>query len=74
MNWRRRTYQVVQDLVTNDLNHFKRLGGCNRVNENITVDSNEMLGVQNRVLILKNPKLATISFPSLERVSFELSM
>lgn len=47
-----RTDEVVEDLVTNDLDHLKGLHRRNRVDEDIAVDSDEVLRVQNAVLIL----------------------
>lgn len=46
------TDEVVEDLVADDLDHLKGLHRRNRVDEDIAVDSNEVLRVQNAVLIL----------------------
>jgi len=47
------THKVVQDLVADDLNHLKGLSGSNRVDQNIAMDTDEVLGIQDRVLILR---------------------
>lgn len=47
------THEVVQDLVADDLYHLKGLSGSNRVDQNIAMDTDEVLGIQDRVLILK---------------------
>ena len=43
---------MVEDLVADDLDHLEGLHGSNRVDQNIAVDSDEVLGVQDTVLIL----------------------
>lgn len=47
-----RTHQVVQKLLTDDLDHLEGGLGGNRVDEHVTVDTNEVLAVHNAVLIL----------------------
>lgn len=41
-----RTYKVVQDLVADDLDHFEGLGRGNGVDEDVAMDTDEVLGVQ----------------------------
>lgn len=43
---------MVENLVADDLDHLEGLHGSNRVDENIAVDSNEVLRVQDAVLVL----------------------
>lgn len=43
---------MVEDLVADDLDHLEGLHGSNRIDQNIAVDSDEVLGVQDAVLIL----------------------
>ena len=43
---------MVEDLITQDPNHLKRLPGSNRVDEHVAVNANEMLRVQDAVFIL----------------------
>lgn len=43
---------MVENLVADDLDHLKGLHGSNRVDENIAVNSDEVLGIQDAVLIL----------------------
>lgn len=55
--WRRAlgrdgTYQVVEDLVADDLDHVKRRHGPDRVHEHVPVDPDEVLRVQDAVLVL----------------------
>lgn len=46
------THQVVQDLVANDLDHFKGLRRSYRVNQHVAVDTDEVLRIKNAVFIL----------------------
>ena len=46
------THEVVEDLVTNDSRHLETLLACNGVDNHIAVDTNEVLGVKNAILIL----------------------
>lgn len=50
--WMNRAYQVVEDLLANDSDHFKALLGSDRVDDHVAVDANEVLAVEYRVLIL----------------------
>ena len=43
----------IDDLVVHDLHHVERLLGRDRVDENIAMDANGMLGVEDRVLVLQ---------------------
>lgn len=47
------SYQVVENLVSNDAGHLERLLGRDRVNDHIAMDADEVLRVQNAVLILQ---------------------
>lgn len=49
------TYQVVEDLVSNDADHVKGLFRGHGINEHVAVDSDEMPRVQYAVLILGAP-------------------
>jgi nanoRNase/pAp phosphatase (c-di-AMP/oligoRNAs hydrolase) len=44
----------VDDLVINDLDHFKGISRGDRVDENKAMDADGMLGVEDRVLVLAN--------------------
>lgn len=46
------TYQVVQQLLADDLDHLERGLGGNRVDKHIAMDANEVLAVHDAVLIL----------------------
>jgi hypothetical protein len=46
------TYQVVEDLVADDLDHVERRHGPDRVHEHVSVDPDEVLRVQDAVLVL----------------------
>jgi hypothetical protein len=37
------TYQMIQDLVLDDLNHLERLHRSNRINKHVAMDTDEML-------------------------------
>jgi len=43
---------MIQDLVSDNLDHLKRLRRSNRVDEHVAMNPNEMLGVQDAVFIL----------------------
>lgn len=43
----------VHDFVVDNLNHFKRLAGSDRVDENVAMDTDSMFGVQDGVLVLE---------------------
>jgi hypothetical protein len=45
-------YQVVEDLVSDDLNHLKGLGGCYGIHQHVSMDPNEVLRVEDAVFIL----------------------
>ena len=42
----------VDDLVVHDLDHVEGLVICDRVDENVAMDANGMLGVEDGVLVL----------------------
>lgn len=44
---------MVEDLVTQDSDHFERLLGSNRVDEHVAMNADEVFRVQYRVFILK---------------------
>ena len=46
------TYQVVQDLVSDDAHHLEALLAADRVDDHVAVDADEVLGVENAVLVL----------------------
>lgn len=48
-----RTYQVVQNLVMDDIDHVKGLLRGDRVYEHIPMDPNKVLRVEHAVLILR---------------------
>jgi hypothetical protein len=52
-------YQVVQNLVTDDLYHLERLHRSNRIHQDIPMDPNEVLGIKYTVFILEQ-QLETI--------------
>jgi hypothetical protein len=47
------TYEVIEDLITNDARHLEALLGSNRVYNHVAMDANEMLGVEDTVLVLR---------------------
>jgi hypothetical protein len=47
-------YQMIQQLVTNNPDHFKGLSGSDRVHNDISVDANVQLRVHETVFILDN--------------------
>lgn len=48
----KQTYQVVQDLVSDDAHHLETLLAADRVDDHVAVDANEVLGVENAVFVL----------------------
>jgi hypothetical protein len=44
---------VIQDLVSNDVNHLKRLCRCYGIYEHIAVNPNKMLRIEDAVFILE---------------------
>lgn len=46
------TYKMVQNLVTNCPYHLEWLTRCNWINNDISMDSNEMLGIQDTIFVL----------------------
>ncbi len=44
---------MIQDFLADYPDHLKGLLGSDRVHEHVTMDSNEMLGIQHAVLILE---------------------
>lgn len=49
---RKKTYQVVQDLIPDDAHHLEALLAADRVDDHVAVDANEVLGVKDAVFIL----------------------
>lgn len=47
------TYEVIQDLVPDNLDHLKRLLGRHRVDQHVAMDSDRVPRVQNAVFILQ---------------------
>jgi hypothetical protein len=45
-------YHVIQNLVANDSHHLKTLLAANAVDNHVTVDTNEVLAVENSVFVL----------------------
>lgn len=45
---------MVEYLIAQNPNHFKGLLRCHRVDEHVAMDTNEVLGVQDAVFILKH--------------------
>lgn len=45
---------MVENLLADNAHHFERLHRGDRVYENVAVNTNEVLGIQNAVLILLN--------------------
>ena len=46
---------MIQDLVSDDLNHLKGLRRCDGIHEHVPMDPNEMLRVEDAVFILEFP-------------------
>ena len=44
----------VDDLVIYDVHHIERLVVCDRVHEDVAMDADGMLGIENRVLVLRS--------------------
>ena len=49
---RRKTYQVVQNLVPYDAHHLEALLAADRVDDHVAMNADEVLGVKNAVLVL----------------------
>ena len=54
-------YQVVEKLLTNDLDHLKGLQRCNRIDQHVAVDTDKVLAVHYAVLILHVPVKVLVS-------------
>jgi hypothetical protein len=50
--WWGETHEVVEDLIPDDARHLETLLACDRVDDHVAVDTDEVLGVKNAVLIL----------------------
>lgn len=48
----RRTYQVIQNLVSNNAHHLETLLAANRVDNHVAMNADEVFGVENAVLVL----------------------
>ena len=46
---------MIQDFISDDLNHLKGLRRCYGIHEHVPMDPNEMLRVEDTVFILKFP-------------------
>lgn len=46
------TYEVIEDLVSNNLDHLEGCGRSYGIDKDVTMDTDEVLGIQNGVLIL----------------------
>lgn len=66
------TYEVVEDLVTDNARHLEALLACDRVDNHVAVDANEVLGVKNTVLILKRAIMSAVFAPPHKQESFVL--
>lgn len=53
---------MIQDFVSDDLNHLKGLRGCYRIHEHIAMDTDEVLRVEDAVFILKVASDSTYNF------------
>lgn len=51
-------YKVVEDLVADDLDHLERRVRRDRVDEHVPVDADEVLGVEDRVLVLFSERVS----------------
>ena len=55
-------YQVVQNLVSDDLYHIEGGSRIDRVNDHVAMNANEMFGIEYAVFILfrnnKNPRVS----------------
>jgi hypothetical protein len=63
------TYEVVEDLITYDTRHLEALLACNRVDNHVAMDTNEVLGVKNAVLILERAFMSAMFVRSHKRES-----
>ncbi len=45
---------MVQDLVSDDSDHLKGLSRSDRIHKHVSVDSDEVLGVQLAVIVLQH--------------------
>lgn len=48
---------MVQNLVTDDSNHFKRLSRRDRVHDDVAMNSNKVLRIQNTVFVLSRQEM-----------------
>lgn len=55
VRWNCETYQVVQQLLADDLDHLEGGFGRHRVDKHIAVNADEVLAVHDTVLILYYP-------------------
>lgn len=49
---RKKTYQVIQDLIPNNAHHLEALLAADRIHNHIAMNSDEVLGVEDAVLVL----------------------
>jgi hypothetical protein len=47
-------YQVIEDFISNDADHFERCFGTNRVHEHVAMNANKVLGLHDAVFVLLN--------------------
>lgn len=52
-------YEVIEDLVPDDARHLEALLACNRIDDHVAMDTNEVLRVKNAILILVNVALVS---------------
>ena len=45
-------YQVIQDLVPDDAQHFKGLFRRKRIDQHVAMDANKMFGIKNAIFVL----------------------
>ena len=57
------TYEVVEDLITNDARHLEALLAGDRVDNHVAMDTNKVLGVKNAVLILEKAFMSAVFVP-----------
>ena len=72
VHWRKRsirkyenTHKMVKDLVSNDLDHIEGLLRCDRIDQHVAMDANEMFRIHDAVLILETtmvPKMLEMKF------------
>jgi hypothetical protein len=48
------SYQVIEDFISNDADHFERCFGTNRVDEHVAMNANKVLGLHDAVFVLLN--------------------